>query len=227
MGQTALVAAVIAATVSLLGIYLTSAFAERREWRKARWERELERLLTLEESAGCLVESVLAHGARDSTRVTNQLSDLYIAAGRFLRYRELAQAIRELHQAVGSYLADERSFGSAAEYEQARANIGELFQVLLAESDRAYLAARRTGVFSRTGANNSSWRRLAAARCWPSLKSLQSVRETKAGQARPASPDAALHRCAPCRTRRLGQSAKEGAGCSDPADAVCGASSRT
>lgn len=156
MGQTALVSAVIAAMVSLLGIYLTSAFAERRDWRKARWERELERLLTLEESAGCLVESVLAHGARDSARVANQLADLYIAAGRFLRYRGLAQAIRELHHAAARYLADERCFGSVAEYEEARANIDRHFQILLAKADHAYLAARRSGIFSRPGANNSS-----------------------------------------------------------------------
>lgn len=137
MGQTAIIAALIAATVSIISVVLGSHLTALRDRRRLRWERELDRILQLEESAGQLAENVLQHGPRDPDELARQLRSLGSAAGRFLRYKDLAASVRELHHASSWYLSQEKTFATPEDYKSARQEIDAAFEKLLAASDTA------------------------------------------------------------------------------------------
>jgi hypothetical protein len=93
-----LIAAVIAAITSVAGLILNSKLLINREKLMLLWQKELDRIFDLEEIAGTAVEIATTH--KDSDRLTKYFLPIYDkldeASGRFGRYPELQNAIRNL-----------------------------------------------------------------------------------------------------------------------------------
>jgi hypothetical protein len=109
--QTAtLIAAGIAAIASLLSLFLNSRLVARREKRQQVWQLELKRITELEELAGRVTETFCAYYPIEKLEVEAALllPQLEVGAGRFRRYKEITQAIRDIHNAAGRVLDDRR-----------------------------------------------------------------------------------------------------------------------
>jgi len=88
-----------AATISFLGsivvIFCGTRVAIKKERRQLRWNKELDRFFSLEELAGELVE-VFGGCNTSLEECAKRLRELDLVAGRFGRYPEVRQAIRDL-----------------------------------------------------------------------------------------------------------------------------------
>jgi len=129
-----LMAAVVAVVGSIISLFISTKLAKHKERRQLLWTKELERFFSLEEQAGELVE--FAGGYRplpdDRSRLATELDSLADSAGRFARYPEVRQAIRDLHNKVGRALETKQSGNS---YMEARAELGPAYQKLLSACD--------------------------------------------------------------------------------------------
>lgn len=134
----AIVVACVAAAVSIVTLVLTTRLTEGRERRKVLWERELVRFAELEDVAGRLVEDLLRYNIRsDEERnlAYEKLQFLRTATGRFLRYKSVASALRDLENAAGWYIREDMRHESKAEYEKARADVFGSFEKLISTCD--------------------------------------------------------------------------------------------
>jgi hypothetical protein len=105
-----LIAAMIAAVVSIVSLLLNSRFTLDRERRLVLWRKEVDRLIELEELAGRLVEDIGSYRSLKSMRdrLVSQLELLEAMAGRMARYPKVRQAVRDLHNVLGRLFADRR-----------------------------------------------------------------------------------------------------------------------
>jgi len=94
-----LIAAILAFAGSILSVYLGTPLAIKKERRQLIWTMELERLFRLEEFAGSLVELLGSYGpgSKDDADIAAKLRTLKDMAGRFGRYPQVRQAVRDLH----------------------------------------------------------------------------------------------------------------------------------
>lgn len=119
----ALLASVLALLGSLLSLYIGASLAIKKERRQLLWSKELDRFLALEESVGILVEDLGGHKSiydREDYLLQN-LFHLSNDAGKFGRYPEVRQRIRDIHNVLSRlYVAkrdqqDEREVRSELE----------------------------------------------------------------------------------------------------------------
>lgn len=105
-----LVAALISLFGSVLSLYISTRLALKKERRQLLWSKELDRFFALEELAGDLVEELGSYRPipQDLSSFTRKFAALESAAGRFGRYPEVRQAIRELHNTLGRMFAAKR-----------------------------------------------------------------------------------------------------------------------
>jgi hypothetical protein len=125
----------LGAAITLITLVISSRLTEGRERRKVIWEREHARFDELQEVAGCLVENLLRYSARtDEWRkeVTEKLQFIRAASGRFLRYKAVVGALRDLDNAAGWYMHEDMKHETRAEHEKARAEVDEAFRKLAA-----------------------------------------------------------------------------------------------
>lgn len=103
-----LIAAIVAATVSITSLLLNSRITLERERRLVLWRKEVDRLIELEELAGRLVEDVGSYRAIEAVRdrLASQIEQLDAMAGRLARYPQVRQAVRDLHNVLGRLFAD-------------------------------------------------------------------------------------------------------------------------
>lgn len=144
---TAIVVACMAAAVSLVTLVLTTRLTEGRERRKALWERELVRFAELEDVAGRLVEDLLRfniRGDEERKQAYEKLQFLRVASGRFMRYKSVAGALRDLENAAGWYIREDMKHESRSEYEKARLDVSEGFEKLIAACDEALKKAPKS-----------------------------------------------------------------------------------
>jgi len=130
--------ACLAAAVSVVNLAWSTRLTERRERRKILWEREFARFGDLEEITGCLVEDLLRFKVRtedDRERALEKLNFLRSAAGRFLRYKQVAAALRDLEQAAGWYIAQDMRHDTRAEFEKSKSEVSDGFERLLRACD--------------------------------------------------------------------------------------------
>ena len=128
----------LGAAISLLTLLVSARITERRERRKVVWEQEHTRFNELQEVAGCLVEDLLRYSARtDEGRKAayERLQFVRLASGRFLRYKSVASALRDLENAAGWYMHEDMKHETRAEAEKARAEVDEAFQKLTVACD--------------------------------------------------------------------------------------------
>ena len=95
-----LIAAVLAATMSLLHLLLNSRVTFDRERRLILWRKEVDRLMEVEEAAGNLVEDAGGYHAIDtiSERIKPKFLLFEAMAGKLARYPAVRQGVRDLHQ---------------------------------------------------------------------------------------------------------------------------------
>lgn len=141
----AIIVACIAALVSIVTLVLTTRLTEGRERRKVLWERELVRFSELEDVAGCLVEDLLRFSMRTpegTEQIYDKLRFLKASPGRFLRYDQVAAAVRDLENSAGWYISNDLKFDKV-EDAKARAEISDGFRKLIAACDKALSKAPR------------------------------------------------------------------------------------
>lgn len=134
-GSITLVAALIALLGSVLSLFISTRLAVQKERRQLLWSKELDRFFALEELSGELVELMGSYKAvpEDTTSLTERLDSLERAAGRFGRYPDVRQAIRDLHNNLGRLLAANRA---SEDDEQIRIELKVAFQDLLSACDK-------------------------------------------------------------------------------------------
>lgn len=130
----AIVVACLGAAVSIATLVLTTRLTEGRERRKVLWERELTRFSELEDVAGRLVEDLLRFRNRNDDgrkEAYERLEYIRVAAGRFLRYKSIAAALRDLENAAGWYIREDMKHDTSIEYKKSRAAVDECFHRLV------------------------------------------------------------------------------------------------
>ncbi|MBI2488064.1 MAG: hypothetical protein HYW01_14195 [Deltaproteobacteria bacterium] len=130
-----LTAAVIALLGSVLSLFISTRLAIQKERRQLLWAKELDRFFELEELAGDLVEELGSYRPvpDDRTPLTQRFEALEQAAGRFGRYPEVRQAIRDLHNTLGCMFVAKRDHQNDQEV---RAELDPTFRKLLAACDK-------------------------------------------------------------------------------------------
>ena len=130
---SSLAGVLIGAAISLATLVLSSRLTERREWRKVIFEREHLRLAELQEVAGTLVEDLMRLQIRtdeEKTSAFEKLKFIRTASGRFLRYRSVASALRDLENSAGWYIREDMRHETKEEFEKARADVESSFKSL-------------------------------------------------------------------------------------------------
>ena len=91
-------AAVIALLGSILSLAISTKLAIGKERRQILWTKELERLFTLEELAGSLVQELYCYSplTGDAEILRQKLWDLQLTAGRLARYSEVRTATQDM-----------------------------------------------------------------------------------------------------------------------------------
>jgi hypothetical protein len=130
-----LAAAGIALLGSILSLFISTRLAIQKERRQRLWAKELDRFFELEELAGDLVEELRGYRPipEDRTTLTQRFAVLEQAAGRFSRYPEVRQAIRDLHNTLGRMFVAKRDDQNDQEV---RAELDPTFRKLLAACDK-------------------------------------------------------------------------------------------
>jgi hypothetical protein len=133
-----LIPAVVGAAIALIAPILTSWLTLKRERRQQLWQRELQRFFELEELAGILTEALAGHGPLDqmADQLHSQMAQLKIATGKFRRYPQVAQAIRDFENSAGWILSRERRFDSRAEHDKVMKELESHYQALLKACDK-------------------------------------------------------------------------------------------
>lgn len=140
--MTTLIAAIIAALASICTLILTSRLAIKKERRQQIWQKEIDRFFALEELAGQVTEIVGSYKPLDIVQdeLEPLLHQLDTCTGRFRRYREVMQAIRDLFHTATLLLAAKRDNQDSTEFET---ELSQFYQRLLLECDRV-IGLRRT-----------------------------------------------------------------------------------
>jgi len=105
-----LIAAILALAGSILSLFIGTRLAVLKERRQLLWSKELNRFFDLEELAGDLVEFMGSYQAipDDRAELAEKLKSLEQAAGRFARYPEVRQSVRDLHNTLGRMFVAKR-----------------------------------------------------------------------------------------------------------------------
>lgn len=130
-----LAAAVTALLSSILSLFISTSLAIQKERRQLLWAKELDRFFELEELAGNLVEELVSYRSApgDRTTLPQGFGALEQAAGRFGRYPEVRQAIRDLHNTLGRMFVAKRDRQND---QQVRGELDQTFRKLLAACDK-------------------------------------------------------------------------------------------
>jgi len=137
---TAIVVACVAASVSIVSLVWSTRLNEGRDRRKALWERELNRFAELEDAAGRLVEEVLSYKVCIDEQVSatvERLQALRDTTGRFLRYPEVAEALRDITQSTAWCISCGMKHESQEEMKEARQDVTVSFGKLVVAIDEA------------------------------------------------------------------------------------------
>lgn len=128
---------ILGAGSSLLGAIVNSWLTLRRERHQQLWSRELERFFQLEELAGVVAERLSGYRPIEPeyNQIGEKLSHLQAAAGRFRRYPEVTQAIRDFCNRAGWLLSRMGDFPSLEEAESAKADMVDAHKALLRACD--------------------------------------------------------------------------------------------
>lgn len=143
---TAIIVACVAAAVSIINLFWSAHLNEGRERRKVLWERELNRFSELEDTAGRLIEDLLSFNIRsDEERFAarEKLQLLRAATGRFLRYPNIASALRDVTYSAGWYISQDMKHETKTEYEEARKDVTSSFSKLIVAIDDTLKSAPR------------------------------------------------------------------------------------
>jgi hypothetical protein len=115
----AIIVACVAASVSIVNLVWSTRLNEGRDRRKVLWERELNRFSELEDIAGHLVENLLSYSIRSEQERSSALEKLQIlqgVTGRFLRYPEIASALRDVSHSAGWYISQDTKHETKIEF---------------------------------------------------------------------------------------------------------------
>lgn len=125
---------VIGALITFGSQWLNNHLAINKEQQKLLWEKELDRLMELEETAGIAQELALSYESPEL--IEAEFKPLYdklrLSAGRFGRYPDLAKAIRELSHCCAATVDEKVKRGDSREWQE---KIKPAFQEFIRKCD--------------------------------------------------------------------------------------------
>lgn len=129
-----LIAAVVAAAVTITSLLLNSRLTLDREKRLVIWRKEVDRIIELEELAGKLVEDMGGYHDLETVRkrVGMPLELLEAMGGRLSRYPKVRQSARDLHNVLNVLFFELSEHNDVRE---ARANLEPSYRMLLDACD--------------------------------------------------------------------------------------------
>lgn len=129
-----LIAAVVAAAVTITSLLLNSRFTLDRERKLVIWRKEVDRLTELEELAGRLVEDLGSYHPFETVRerVASPIGQLEAMSGRLARYPKVRQSSRELFMVLNEVFFVRREHMDDRE---ARAKLEPTYRALLLACD--------------------------------------------------------------------------------------------
>lgn len=133
-----MVAATIAATASVVSIFVNIYRSSRKERENKLWEKELERFFLLEEKVGVLVENLMAFRCGEDSEKEEYFEmqqHLASAIGRFRRYPNVLQSLRLLQNDAGWYFSQDMKHKTKEDYNEARSNLEESYQKFINACD--------------------------------------------------------------------------------------------
>ena len=131
--STVVLSAVVSFFTALITPTVSSWLTGRREKDYHFWQREVERIVALEERAGMTAQLVSAQlpGGEISPELRNLLDELRLDAGRFKRYSALSIAVQDFHHWSSCWVADKMRH---YDWQEARTESDAAFKRLLAAS---------------------------------------------------------------------------------------------
>ena len=121
-----LIAAIVAASASIISIFVNIYLSSRKERSNKLWEKEFDRIFKLEERVSVLVDDLISFRCRsdDERKKFYEMQDyLPNAMGRFRRYPELREALRLVAHDAGWYFSQDMKHRSKEEYNEAKNNL--------------------------------------------------------------------------------------------------------
>jgi len=135
-----IIAATIAALASMVSLLLNTKLTINREKRKILWSKEIDRFIELEENCGILTEYLLSYGYSDEEKKQKYRDNaqyIRIASGRFRRYQNVLQALRDFKNRAGIYISELGQQNTREEDEEYRSHIEKTFYSLINACDKA------------------------------------------------------------------------------------------
>ena len=106
-----LIAVIVGGVIATVGTIIVNILVYRlnakKEWRHQILQRELDRFFTLEELVGDVVEMAGSYQVNPGcTEIREKMNSLSRQAGRFRRFPQLKQSLRDLHNCTSRLLSD-------------------------------------------------------------------------------------------------------------------------
>lgn len=129
-----LVGAAVGAIFSIAGMVVNSWLTLSRERLQLAWEKEVDRIIELEERAGKVVEFATSYRGIEEIieRTREQYQQLEIDAGRFRRHKGIMQALRDLQNGLDRLLDSQSRH---EDWREIAVEVGSLYDLLLKECD--------------------------------------------------------------------------------------------
>ena len=133
--EITLVAAILAATTSIVSLVLSSRLTLNRDKRMASWNKEVERLHQLEEKIGLAMEIVSVYTGIDEKKndYIPLHDELKYIAGKFSRYPALAKAIRGFVHACNLTVHSQMEHRDERPYKE---DVQKQYDLVIVECDR-------------------------------------------------------------------------------------------
>jgi hypothetical protein len=132
-------AATIAALASIVSIFVNVYLTTTVERRNRLWNKEFERFLDLEERVGILVEDLLRFSIRteiEKDKFFGSMQLLRDDAGRFRRYPEIMQALRDLNHYASWYFSQDMKHDTKEEFNEAKNDLLNSYKILINAIDK-------------------------------------------------------------------------------------------
>lgn len=115
LGQ--LLPVIVGGAIAVATVWLTEHQRLKRDRQRELWQKELDRLFTLEELAGRITERLGSYVSLEciESEIPPLMIELDVCAGRFRRHKTILQAIRDLHNTAGRVLDSKRHREDAKE----------------------------------------------------------------------------------------------------------------
>ena len=134
-----LIVAIVAASASIVSIFVNIYLSSKKERSNKLWEKELERIFELEENVGVFVDDLIFFRCRENMekeKFYEKQHYLPNAMGRFRRYPDLHEALRLVSHDALWYFSQDMKHENNEDYNQAKTNLETSYQNFIKACDK-------------------------------------------------------------------------------------------